>query len=271
MAYQVLAVDDDPVNQKIIGLLLKHMGVTYKIAKNGKEAIEAFKKDSPEVILMDIMMPEIDGYHASLEIRRHEFGRGRMTPIIACTALDYQFVRERCIAAAINDCITKPISRELLQFKIENWLGINLGRGKMQSEIIIDKDSSNQLRWANVLDDGPIDRKYLKLVYGLGQLDEIFALFANVTEVLIEDLSTCARSKDLEGTNNLAHEIKASSFAVGARAMAGCCLKIQQACDENDWVVVENNFDSLKKAFEDLQIFLQKSQDISLSPLAVPN
>ena len=174
MTYQVLAVDDDPVNQKIISLLLKNLGFSYRIAKGGREAIEEFKKEAPGLVLMDIMMPEVDGYHASLEIRRHEFGSGRITPIIACTALDYQFVRERCIAATINDCITKPISRELLKVKVESWLQNDASARNVQPPPTVNKEISNQMRWANVLDDGPIDRKYLKLVYGMGQLDENF-------------------------------------------------------------------------------------------------
>jgi CheY-like chemotaxis protein len=269
MSYQVLAVDDDPVNQKIIGLLLKHIGVTYRIAKNGKEAVEEFKKEPPSVVLMDIMMPEIDGYHASLEIRRHEFGTGRMTPIIACTALDYQFVRERCIAAAINDCITKPISRELLKVKIENWLGTSTRRQELRPDVTIDRELSNRVRWANVLDDGPIDRKYLKLVYGLGQLDEIFALFATVTEDLITDLARCVKNRDANGANNLVHEVKASSFAVGAREMAECCVQLQRCCDDQNWRGVEDNFQTLEQAFEDLQIFLQKTHDGAYNALAL--
>jgi CheY-like chemotaxis protein len=271
MTYQILAVDDDPVNQKIIGMLLKRLGVSYRIAKNGREAIEEFKKEAPAVVLMDIMMPEIDGYHASLEIRRHEFGTGRMTPIIACTALDYQFVRERCIAAAINDCITKPISLELLRFKIESWLGTSLAKHETSPQMPIDKELSNRVRWANVLDDGPIDRKYLKLVYGLGQLDDIFALFATVTEDLMKALAQCVKARDSEGTNNLAHEVKASSYAVGARAMASWCLTMQQCCDAQDWQGVEKNFESLEQAFEELQIFLQKTHDGSFSALVTAN
>ena len=269
MSYQVLAVDDDPVNQKIIGLLLKNLGVTYRIAKNGREAIEEFKKEAPAVILMDIMMPEVDGFHASLEIRRHEFGTGRMTPIIACTALDYQFIKERCIAATINDCITKPISRELLKSKIENWLYKSLSRHEIRPEVTFEKEVPDEVRWANVLDDGPIDRKYLKLVYGLGQLDDIFALFATVTEDLMKDLAQCMKKRDSEGTNNLAHEVKASSFAVGARAMANRCLKIQESCESNDWQGAEDNFESLEEAFESLQMFLQKTHDASFDSLAV--
>ena len=214
-------------------------------------------------------MPEVDGYHASMEIRRHEFGTGQMTPIIACTALDYQFVKERCIGATINDCITKPISRELLKFKIESWLGVTLARQEVRPQITVDKDLANRVRWANVLDDGPIDRKYLKLVYGLGQLDEIFALFATVTEDLIQDLARCINKQDLEGTNNLAHEIKASSYAVGARAMAGCCIKLQQACEDQDWLKAQENFEWLEREFEALQIFLQKTHDGAIDALAM--
>jgi HPt (histidine-containing phosphotransfer) domain-containing protein len=125
------------------------------------------------------------------------------------------------------------------------------------------------VRWANVLDDGPIDKKYLRFVYGLGHLDDIFALFATVTEDLILDMARCVKKRDGVGTHNVAHEVKASSFAVGARQMAECCLKVQSCCDNENWQGVEDNFQSLEQAFEDLQIFLQKTHDGTYKALAI--
>src|SRR5262249_44097610 len=118
----VLVAEDHQVNQKVANLLLTSMGLRTYLAADGQLAVEAYKKERPTVVLMDIMMPVMDGFHASKEIRRIEFATGRHTPIIACTALDESEVKEECISAGIDDYVGKPYSKELLANKMEMWL-----------------------------------------------------------------------------------------------------------------------------------------------------
>jgi two-component system, sensor histidine kinase and response regulator len=121
-SYRILAVDDDPVNQKIIQILLQSIGFNCTIAKNGREAVELFNRIHPDLIIMDLMMPEVDGFHATIDIRRLEFGTGQQVPIIACTAMEYRLVKEQCVAAGINDFMQKPITLDVLKHKVEVWL-----------------------------------------------------------------------------------------------------------------------------------------------------
>lgn len=265
MHYQILAVDDDRVNQKIIGLLLKALGLEYKIAANGREAVEIFIREAPDLVLMDIMMPDIDGYQAAQEIRRYEFGKGIMTPIIACTALDHNFVRDRCISAGINDYISKPISREVLKSKLETWLQHKLIVPIALDSTPLDKEVANRVRWANVLDDGPIDRKYLKLVYGMDQLDDIFALFLTVTEDLLLDLRNAIKKQDSNASNSLAHELKASSYSVGAREMATRCVDLEKASITENWMDMQRCLLRIQDAFEDLQSFVHRTREVPVA------
>src|SRR5688572_3994498 len=83
----VLVAEDHPVNRMVLGLLLTNLGVTSDMVENGKQAVEAAKLNCYELIFMDIMMPEMDGFEAAFEIRKVEFERARHTPIVAVTAM----------------------------------------------------------------------------------------------------------------------------------------------------------------------------------------
>lgn len=94
-----------------------------KTAKNGIEAIEVLEK-SPEVdlVLMDIMMPKMDGYEAMRRIRQHDDGRVRKTPIIALTAKAMKEDHEKCIEAGASDYLPKPVNLDNLYTAMKVWL-----------------------------------------------------------------------------------------------------------------------------------------------------
>lgn len=260
---RILAVDDDPVNQKIISLLLQSLELDCMIAKNGVDAIELFARNQPDVVIMDLMMPEIDGFHASLEIRRREFGTGNWTPIIACSALDYKFVKERCIAAGINDFMPKPFTRDVLQSKIELWLKKRLNTQEHLVAPSLEKSAANKLRWAHVLDEEPIDKRFMRTAYGLEHLDEIYALFQEVTEQQLRDLSSALLDRDTAMIASIAHELKGSSYAIGARSMAQLCAQLEGALQTKDWSEVERISMEVKEAFDQLRLFIQESLESS--------
>ena len=83
----VLLVEDNLLNQKVAAILLQRLGLTLKIANNGREAVDAIAEDKFSLILMDCHMPEMDGFEAAVAIRKLEALAGSYTPIIAVTAL----------------------------------------------------------------------------------------------------------------------------------------------------------------------------------------
>jgi signal transduction histidine kinase len=103
---RVLVAEDNIVNQRVIERQLSQIGCIVRCANNGLLAIEALKKASFDVILMDCQMPEMDGYEATRTIRQSEY---REIPIIAFTAHALPSEREKCLAAGMNDCLIKPV------------------------------------------------------------------------------------------------------------------------------------------------------------------
>jgi CheY-like chemotaxis protein len=118
----ILVVEDNKLNQMVMRKLLSSFdNVTFSVVDNGKEAIEALKQEVYDLVLMDLQMPEMDGYEATELIRGGELGNvtGNI-PIIAVTADAMQETRQRVLDLGMNDYMTKPVKRGLLLQKIKN-------------------------------------------------------------------------------------------------------------------------------------------------------
>jgi two-component system, sensor histidine kinase and response regulator len=106
---RVLLVEDNVVNQMVAEALLERRGLDVVLAGNGREGVEAFRRQRFDLVLMDIQMPEMDGFEALAAIRALEQGTGRRTPVVALTAHAMKEDHERCLAAGMDDYLSKPI------------------------------------------------------------------------------------------------------------------------------------------------------------------
>jgi CheY-like chemotaxis protein len=125
---RVLLVEDIVGNQILSGELLRQRGYSVVIAANGKEAIEAFDRESFDLILMDIQMPEMGGVEATALIRERERESGAHTPIIAVTAHAMKGDRERYLAAGMDGYVTKPLRRQSLCDEIDRLVAAEARR-----------------------------------------------------------------------------------------------------------------------------------------------
>ncbi len=112
---KILVVEDIPLNQLLIKTLLDEFGFTHEMASNGKIAVEKLQESKYDIVLMDLQMPEMDGFEATKYIRNE---LKLTTPIIALTADAFSINSEKCIAIGMSDCIAKPIDERLLYTKI---------------------------------------------------------------------------------------------------------------------------------------------------------
>jgi PAS domain S-box-containing protein len=121
-ALKILVAEDTPFNQTFILRLLEKNGFHTILVENGQQAVERFNTDTVDVILMDVQMPEMDGFEATREIRKLETQKGGHIPIIAMTAYATEGDRERCLAAGMDDYVSKPISAGKLFKTIEDLM-----------------------------------------------------------------------------------------------------------------------------------------------------
>jgi CheY-like chemotaxis protein len=119
---RILLVEDDDVNQKYVLRVLQRNGIHADLAIDGRKAVDAVMKSEYDLVLMDVQMPRMDGLEATAQIRFRE-GTKRHTPIVGLTANALPGDRERCLAAGMDDYLSKPISVEQLKNTIEQWVG----------------------------------------------------------------------------------------------------------------------------------------------------
>jgi signal transduction histidine kinase/DNA-binding response OmpR family regulator len=121
----ILIAEDNEVNQMVFGQILSSLGLSYRIAGNGRTAVEMYRALKPKLILMDVSMPEMNGYEACRAIREAEKATGAHIPIIGVTAHALKGDREKCIESGMDDYLPKPISPDRLGAKIGSWLSEN--------------------------------------------------------------------------------------------------------------------------------------------------
>jgi len=118
---KILVAEDNPTNQVVAQGLIRRLGHEVEVVNNGLEAVEAHARGIYDLILMDIQMPEMDGYMAASQIRLHEQDHPQKTPIIAATAYALEEDRQRCFEAGMNGYITKPITIASLRNTFEQF------------------------------------------------------------------------------------------------------------------------------------------------------
>jgi CheY-like chemotaxis protein len=117
---RVLLVEDNPVNQLVAVAALRRMGYQPEVAGTGRKALELCGQHPFDIIFMDISMPDMDGFQATAEIRKLE-GTDRHTPVVAVTAHAFEGDREKCLAAGMDDYLTKPIDLDSMCAMVERW------------------------------------------------------------------------------------------------------------------------------------------------------
>jgi CheY-like chemotaxis protein len=118
---RVLVVEDNVINQKVVVRLLEKLGCRIDVAANGQEAVSMLTQLAYALVFMDCQMPEMDGFAATAVIRQREARSGQHIPIIAMTANAMQGDRERCLAAGMDDYVSKPVKYDELVAMLRKW------------------------------------------------------------------------------------------------------------------------------------------------------
>jgi CheY-like chemotaxis protein/nitrogen-specific signal transduction histidine kinase len=151
--YRILVVDDNAINQEIALSLLSEIGYAVTVASDGRQAIDAWKSDHYDAILMDVQMPVLDGIQATREIRSLEGGK-RHIPIIAMTASAMSGDQQACLAAGMDDYVSKPFTASAFRSTVARWLSArpeagdgtrDEGEGKVATYMVLADKRLDQL------------------------------------------------------------------------------------------------------------------------------
>ena len=222
---RVLVVEDNTLNQLVAVGMVTRLGYEVDTAENGREALEAVRVGDYAAILMDCHMPVMDGFAATREIRRYQ-GRTNHTPIIALTAGALASDRERCLAAGMDDYISKPIDHEALEAVLERWVpevSVTPPRPPTERE--------PQLSAADpVIDETRLsDLAKLQTRDGTSLLASFVAAFSSRSIDRIAAVQHAVEAADHEALTVAAHELKGSAATIGAVRVAAVSGEIERA------------------------------------------
>lgn len=220
---RVLLVEDNPTNQIVARLLLDTMGCSVEVAGDGQVALQQLDQHDYDVLLMDCEMPVLDGFATTAAIRRRDDHKARL-PIIAVTAQAMAGDRERCLAAGMNDYLSKPITEAGLAAVLQRWrrpaasgrasdhlVGADGGAGEAINPAVI-----NRLRELAQATDPSL-------------LAQILDAFRSDGAAHIDSLRTAAETGDAAALRTAAHVIKGASGTVGAHTLANLAQQIYSA------------------------------------------
>ncbi len=236
---RILLAEDNRVNQEVAKTMLKRFGFVVDVANNGQEALLALENNVYDLVLMDCMMPVMDGYAATAEIRRRQ-QEGLLPgfPIIALTANALGGDREKCLAAGMDDYQAKPFKKEAILQMVNKWT-----KPSAQSELTPAPSVWSEARAFN--------REALEAIRELDPdssdqlLHELIVLYLENTQELLQNLRDGFAAGDTHKIMNAAHTLKSSSRQVGAEALGVLCATVERDAKEG-------RFDASGKVLSDI-------------------
>ncbi len=242
-AVRILLAEDNITNQQVAMGILAKLGLHADAVGDGAEAVAALERVTYDLVLMDVQMPEMDGFEATGRIRDPESAvLNHSIPIVAMTAHAMQGDRERCLEAGMDDYVTKPISPEALAEALDRWLP----RDDAVSVAHAPADPGSASTTALVFDRaGLMDRLMGDEVLARAVVDS----FLNDAPSLIEALGDCLRAGDASGTIRQAHTIKGASATVGGDALAAVAQEMESAATAGDLDQVRERLRDLESEF----------------------
>lgn len=232
---KILVVEDSELNIKLILNIFKNANLNCDIAVNGKDAIEAFKSNRYDIILMDCELPEMDGYQATQNIRMIE-GNLKHVPIIAMTANVLNEDKEKCYQAGMDDYLSKPINIKDFYDKLSKYI-------KLETEA--DKDSEFKEETSEEI----IKKIMLDLDFSREEAYEIFSKYLEVMPQNISELQNGLNNENFDIIFQVVHKVKGSSANLRVDGMVYICDGMNFAIEKADLDMFQNKLDEMKNYY----------------------
>jgi PAS domain S-box-containing protein len=248
-ALRVLLAEDNPVNQKLAVRLLEKQGHAVVLASNGCEAVDMVQRQPFDLVLMDVQMPEMDGFEATAAIRAREKDTGRHIPILAMTAYAMKGDRERCLAAGMDAYVSKPIQPRELWQTIDQLVPAAEDAGTIVQDILDRSEVLDRVGGDAVL---------------LGELVDVFLADCPRLCHAIEEALSQGEARNL---SRAAHTLKGAVAAFGARSVRAAAEQLERLGEKGDLTDarsivahLESELQRLKPALRELERSVHSEQ-----------
>jgi two-component system, sensor histidine kinase and response regulator len=240
---RILLAEDNVVNQKLVTRLLEKRGHTVVVAENGRRALDAMDKEAFEVVLMDVQMPEMNGFEATAAIRARDCTRGLHQPIIAMTAHAMTGDEGRCLAAGMDGYISKPI----LADKLFDTIG----------KVLTAREASHPGDTGVTDINAVIDRdRLMQIVEGdVAILREVAGHFLAELPRRLADITHAIARRDRPALENAAHALRGSAASLAATVVFRIAQDLERLARAENWnsaltagVLLEKELERLKAA-----------------------
>jgi PAS domain S-box-containing protein len=273
---RVLVADDNTTNQRVAQLALEGLGCHVELAGNGAEAVTRVQQRLYDLVFMDCEMPELDGFEATREIREWEARLARsgspachsQIPVVAMTAKVLPGDREKCLAAGMDDYLSKPVQLTTLVKVLERWLPAEV---TTLAASVRPAQTPRQAEYSDtaptVAPSGALDRAAIAQLRTLAQ-QTTPALFARVLEAFLGDaprylidLHAAKTRRDPAGLARAAHALKGTSLNVGARTMAEMSRQLETVKETGDLTETAALLAQLESEFQHVEAELGRELD----------
>ncbi len=253
---RLLIADDNATNQQVALGILKLFGVEAHAVDNGQEALDSLIQLPYDLVLMDVQMPVMDGLEATRRIREHErnITPGFVVPIVAMTAHAFAHDKELCLAAGMNDFLTKPIEPGALFAALKKWLPENATLTAPGPVPTVERPSN-----ALVADSIPVHDRSAFLARVLGDeslMRSVAKAFLNDMPGAIQSLTGSAAAFDYGTIAAVAHRIKGAAANVSGERMRALAAAVEASAKGGDQAAVEERVRALASEFNQLRAAL---------------
>jgi signal transduction histidine kinase/ligand-binding sensor domain-containing protein/CheY-like chemotaxis protein len=229
LAGRVLVVEDQPLNREVANGMLTSLGLRVETANDGLEALARLEKERFDLVLMDCEMPVMDGLTAAATLRRRE-GNGPRTPIVALTADATETGRAACLAAGMDDYLTKPFSRDALHTTLSQWLVESaMVPDAVAGELLLDRATLDALR--ALPRSGPKD-----------MLSHIGEIYLSDSSRLVEAIEQALHAGEAMSLARAAHAWRSYNGNVGAHTLAHLCRELESHARAGDLAAAAGTF-----------------------------
>lgn len=250
----ILFVDDDNINQEMISLMLSQRGFEVTSASNGKEAVDAVKNGTYDLVLMDVNMPVMDGIQATKIIRSWEDGNAN-TPIIALTAAEMVSNVQECIQAGMNDFVSKPFSVQQLVNVIDSIFEKN---GKNFDDRDVHQKRSNKTILMVLDTQTALENCDNDIIIYKKMLREFKKTLSEKTDKIFSGLAGGEKDDALR----LVHNLKGVSATLGAMKFSHAASQLERSYELGDVEMIKSSLqyfhDQIAKLISQVEVFLNE-------------